>query len=45
MNQLTNIHKYFTILKAANAIRTAAYALVAVLSIFQVFKAYRAIMK
>ena len=48
MNQLlksTNINKYITAIRVANAMRTATYAAVAVLSLLNIYKVYKTLAK
>ena len=48
MNQLlksTNINKYIIAIRVANAMRTATYAAVAVLSLLNIYKVYKTLAK
>ena len=43
--KITSVNKYMTAIKIANLIRTATYVSVAAISVFKVFKVYRAMVK
>lgn len=45
MLKIANINKYMTAIKIANLIRTATYTTVAVLTIFNFYKVYKAVVK
>ena len=43
--KMTNVNKYLTAIRAANALRTGIYAAVIALGLFRVFKVYKALAK